>query len=88
MLYLESICNSRMFEGFYLKVDQVGEDYKATFWRGQGDGVETYSETSKNLVEAIERAGMKLTLQDALTTIKQRIRVRRSELTKQCADIQ
>jgi hypothetical protein len=80
LLYLESICDSRMFEGFYLKVDQVGDDYKAIFWRGKGDGVESYSETSKSLVEAIERAGMKLTLQDALTTIKQRIRVRRSEL--------
>lgn len=80
LLYLESMCNSRMFEGFYLKVDQVGEDYKATFWRGQGDGVETYTKTSKSLIEAIEGAGMELTLKDALTRIKEGINLRRLEL--------
>lgn len=79
LLYLESICDSRMFEGFRLKVDQMCEGYKATFHRAQGDGVETYSATSINLIEAIEKAGMKLTLRDALTEIKKRIEVRKGK---------
>lgn len=70
LTFLQSVCRRQNKKGFYLKVDQSSDDYKATFWRGKGDGVETYSATSKDFVDAVEKAGIQENCQEVLSMIR------------------
>lgn len=57
--FLNSLIERRKPEGYKLKVDQMGDEYKATFWRSKGDNVETLTAKDKDLFEAICLAGNK-----------------------------
>lgn len=57
--FVKGLIGRRQAEGFYLKLDQMGDEYKATFWKPDGDGVKTFSHTDKDFVRAIEQAGTK-----------------------------
>ena len=69
-LYLKSLMRRMKSRGLYLKVDQVGDDFKATFWQPDGDCVKAFSHTDKDLVEAIERAGTKAGSQEVIAMIR------------------
>ena len=68
--FLESVCKQMKELGYKLKVDEFTDEFKATFWRGKGDGVETYSHTAPTLIEAIELAGNKPNAEEIIAKIR------------------
>ncbi len=58
--------------GWRLKVDDDGKLYKATLWRGNGDGVETHSGKGDTLDAALRKMGEELAICNMLLDFQRR----------------
>ena len=58
--------------GWRLKVDDDGKLYKATLWRGKGDGVETHTGKGETLDAALQEMGKQLALSNMVLDFQRR----------------
>lgn len=70
LCFVESLMRRMNKKGYFLKLDQNKDGFKATFWKPDGDGVKAYSGTNKDWIEAISSAGTKPELEKVWAMIQ------------------
>lgn len=67
--------------GRKLKIDQIGEVFRAIFWKSAGDGVETWIGEDTDLLRAIDKAGNEYAVAMLADHLRQQ-----GGISMQCAD--
>ncbi len=68
--FFNSVIAWRQQDGYKFKIDQLGDEFKETFWKPDGDGVEAHSEKGKDLVETVELLGVRIGALKTLAIIR------------------